>query len=91
MQKLSVISVLKTALVTAGIILTLLGTVNVNRVVASYNYNAYKDKKLEELKTYDPYATFYIEAYYEGCQNEIDASVDFDELIQLFKDYRERV
>ena len=48
-------------------------------------------KKLEELKTYDPYATFYIEAYCEGSQNEIDASVDFDELIQLFKDYRERV
>lgn len=43
------VSVLKTALVTAGIVLTLLGTVNVNRMVATYNYNAYKTEKLEEL------------------------------------------
>lgn len=48
-------------------------------------------EKLEELKNCQPFATFYIEAFCESCQNDIDASVDFDELIQLFKDYREIV
>lgn len=49
------VSVLKTALVTAGILLTLLGTVNVNRVVATYNYEAYKSGKLDELDVWTIY------------------------------------
>ncbi|MBE7065294.1 MAG: DUF4173 domain-containing protein [Ruminococcaceae bacterium] len=43
---MSKVRVLRTALVTAGIILVVLGTVNVNSVVAMYNYEAYKSKDL---------------------------------------------
>ena len=48
-------------------------------------------KKLEELKTYDPFTTFPIEVFCDECETDIDTRVDFDELIQLFKDYKERV
>ncbi len=47
-------------------------------------------EKLEKLKTYDPFATFCLETYYEECEADVYASVDFDELIQVFKDYKER-
>ncbi len=40
------INVVKTALVTAGCIVLLLGTVNVNRVCAKYNYDSYCSQKL---------------------------------------------
>ncbi len=43
------IRVLRTAFITAGCILALLGCINVNSVVASYNYNAYKQGTLEEI------------------------------------------
>lgn len=43
------IKVVKTALVTASLILLVLGTVNVNKVVGEYNYNAYKSGKLKEI------------------------------------------
>ena len=46
-------------------------------------------EKLEELKTYDPFPTFSIEVFCDECETDIDARVDFDELIQLFKNYRE--
>ena len=48
-------------------------------------------KKLEELKKYNSFTTLSIETYCEGCLNDVDVSVDFDELIQVFKDYRERL
>ena len=48
-------------------------------------------QKLEELKAYDPFAILPIEIFCEECENDIDTRIDFDELIQLFKDYRERV
>ena len=48
-------------------------------------------QKLEELKNYDPFAILPIEIFCEKCENDIDTRIDFDELIQLFKDYRERV
>lgn len=41
--------VLRIALVTAGVILAVLGFANVNRIVADYNYNAYKSGKLEGI------------------------------------------
>ena len=43
------INIVKTAVVTAGIIVLLLGTVNVNAVCAQYNYTAYKSQKLESI------------------------------------------
>lgn len=48
-------------------------------------------QKLEELKTYDPFAVLPIEVFCEGCGIDIDTEIDFDELIQVLKDYRERV
>ena len=46
-------------------------------------------KKLEELKSYNPFAVFSLETYCEECQSHIDASVDFDDLMQTLQDYRE--
>ena len=43
------VKLLKTILVTAGIIVTLLGTLNINRVVAEYNYHAYNNGWIEEM------------------------------------------
>lgn len=43
------IRVLRTALVTAGLVLTVLGCANVNNMVASYNYNAYKNGTLKNI------------------------------------------
>lgn len=48
-------------------------------------------QKLEELKTYDPFAILPIEVFCEECETDIDSRIDFDELIQLFEDYKERV
>ncbi len=49
------INIAKTVLVTAGIIILLLGTVNVNGVCAEYNYDAYKSKKLQNINAEDMY------------------------------------
>ena len=46
-------------------------------------------EKLEELKSYNPFAVFPMEAYCEECQGHMDTSVDFDDLMQLFQDYKE--
>lgn len=43
------INIIKTALITAGCIIFILGTVNVNTVCAMYNYNAYKSNQLENI------------------------------------------
>lgn len=43
------INVVKTALITAGCIVLILGTVNVNRVCAQYNYESYKNNKLNTV------------------------------------------
>ena len=43
------INIVKTTLVAAGIIVLLLGTVNVNGVCAKYNYQAYKGNKLDSI------------------------------------------
>lgn len=43
------INVVKTALITAGIVVLTLGSVNVNAVCAEYNYECYKNKKLENI------------------------------------------
>lgn len=40
------INIVKTAIITSGIIVLLLGTVNVNGVCAKYNYQAYKENKV---------------------------------------------
>ena len=55
------INVVKTALITAGCIVLILGTVNVNRVCAKYNYDAYKNGK---LTTVDVHALY--DLGYEG-------------------------
>lgn len=49
------INVVKTALVTAGCIVLLLGTVNVNRVCAKYNYDAYMSGKLTTVDVHSLY------------------------------------
>ncbi len=46
---LSNVNIIKTTVVTACIIVLLLGTVNVNAVCARYNYNAYKSGKLDSI------------------------------------------
>ena len=43
------VNIVKTALITAGVILLLLGTVNVNSVCARYNYESYKAERLEKI------------------------------------------
>jgi len=43
------VAVLKTGVITAAIVLIILGTVNVNHVVASYNFNAYKYERLKSI------------------------------------------
>lgn len=43
------INIVKTTLITAGIIVLLLGTVNVNHICAKYNYNAYNLKKTNTI------------------------------------------
>ncbi len=43
------VNVLKTAFVAAALSLIILGTVNVNSIIAGYNYNAYKQDILEEI------------------------------------------
>ncbi len=43
------INIIKIALVTAGFIVLLLGTVNVNAVCANYNYESYKNGKLRTI------------------------------------------
>lgn len=61
------INILKTALLSAGIVVLLLGTVNINAVCAKYNYDAYKTGKLHAIDVqamYDlgdegiPYVTY---------------------------------
>lgn len=46
---ISKVQVLKTGVIAATVVLIILGTVNVNRVVASYNFNAYVDRRLETI------------------------------------------
>ncbi len=43
------INIVKTALITAGIVVLLLGTVNVNALCARYNYESYKEQRLETI------------------------------------------
>lgn len=43
------INIVKTALITAGIVVLLLGTVNINALCARYNYQGYKDGKLDTI------------------------------------------
>ncbi len=43
------INIVKTTLVTAGVIVLLLGTVNVNGVCAKYNYDAYKSRATDKI------------------------------------------
>ena len=43
------VKVIKTGLITAAIALIMLGTVNVNSVIAKYNYNAYKNGTLKDI------------------------------------------
>ena len=43
------INIVKTALITAGCVILLLGTVNVNSVCAKYNYESYKANRLENI------------------------------------------
>lgn len=43
------INIIKTALITAGCVILVLGTVNVNEVCARYNYESYKSGKLESI------------------------------------------
>ena len=46
---ISKVKVLRAALVTASTVLLILGVVNVDHVVAAYNYHAYKNKVLETI------------------------------------------
>lgn len=55
------INIIKTALITAGSIILILGTVNVNSVCARYNYESYKTKRLDTIDIQELY-----ELGYEG-------------------------
>lgn len=46
------VNVLKITLLTAGLLVAVLGIANLNRVVAEYNYTAYKNGKLETIDVY---------------------------------------
>ena len=48
-------------------------------------------EKIQELKKYDPFAIFSIEVFCEGCEIDIDTNVDFDDLIQLFEEYGQKI
>ena len=48
-------------------------------------------EKIQELKTYVPFANFSIEVFCEECETDIDARVDFDDLIQLFEEYSQKI
>ncbi len=43
------INIVKTSLITAGIVVLLLGTVNVNALCARYNYESYKEGRLDTI------------------------------------------
>ncbi|MBR2489823.1 MAG: DUF4173 domain-containing protein, partial [Clostridia bacterium] len=43
------IRVIRTAFITAGIILAILGNLNINSIIAEYNYNAYKNNLLKTI------------------------------------------
>ena len=45
------INIVKTALITAGFIILILGTVNVNGVCARYNYESYQTNRLKTIDT----------------------------------------
>ena len=49
------VQVIKTAFLTAGIILSLLGIFNINSVIAEYNYAAYQNEWLEDIDVYEIY------------------------------------
>ena len=48
-------------------------------------------EKIQELKTYVPFSNFSIEVFCEECETDIDARVDFDDLIQLFEEYSQKI
>ena len=76
----SKIKVLRVALVTAGAVLLVLGVVNVDQVVAAYNYNAYKYNLLEtvDVKTIyklgDEGVPYLAKLLYE--ENDVNITVD---------------
>lgn len=70
------INVVKTALLTAGCIVLILGTVNVNRVCAKYNYDAYMNGKLQ---TVDIEAMYNLG--YEGIPYIVQLVDDRDQVI----------
>lgn len=51
------VRVLRTAIATAACVLLVLGTVNMNQVIASYNYNGYKSGDLKEMDVNTIYKT----------------------------------
>ncbi|MDO4608649.1 MAG: DUF4173 domain-containing protein, partial [Clostridia bacterium] len=52
---LSKINIVKTALITSTVIVMLLGTFNINAVCAKYNYESYKNGKLNNIDVYALY------------------------------------
>jgi len=70
------INVVKTALITAGCIVLILGTVNVNWVCAKYNYDAYKSGK---LTTVDVEALY--DLGYEGIPYIAELVDDRDQVV----------
>ncbi len=53
------INIIKTALIAAGCIILILGTVNVNSVCARYNYESYKSGRLNSIDTQELYKLGY--------------------------------
>lgn len=43
------VRVIRTAIIASAVVLTVLGTVNINSIVAKYNYEAYRNNKLENI------------------------------------------
>lgn len=84
------VNVLKTGLVTAGVVLVVLGIVNVNSFVADYNYTAYQSGSLKEMDV----KTLY-ELGEEGVPYVVDLAKDAkddkvrDEAEEYIKDFIE--
>ncbi len=72
------INVVKTALITAGCIVLILGTVNVNAVCAKYNYESYQSGKLETIDV-----VVINDLGYEGIPYLVKLATDQDDDIAL--------
>lgn len=77
------IRVIRTGIIIFTVVLTFLGTFNINSIIASYNYNAYKREKLETIDIQELY-----DLSHEGIPYIIELAESKDEEVsELAKEY----